>query len=330
VTETLLLTRSDVAAVLDLDTCMDAVEDGLRRHAAGASLPPRVLGLHGSEDGTFHVKAAGLKLERGVVAVKVNANFPSNPGLRGLPTIQGVVALFDGGDGRVLALLDSMEVTAIRTAAATGVAARLLARREASVAGICGCGRQGRVQLRALARVRPVRRALAWDKDRRQAERFAGEMTAELQIAVSAVASAAEAAREADMVVTCTTSREAFLDAAHVGPGAFVAAVGADNEHKQELSPDLMARSRVVADDLEQCAAIGDLHHAIAAGAMSRGDVHAELAAVVAGQRPGRTREDEVFVFDSTGVALWDVAAAAAAYEGARRAGRGVAIDLGR
>jgi ornithine cyclodeaminase/alanine dehydrogenase-like protein (mu-crystallin family) len=114
-----------------------------------------------------------------------------------------------------------------------------------------------------------------------------------------------------------------------VGPGSFVAAVGADNERKQELWPELMAASRVVADDLEQCASMGDLHHAIDAGLMSRADVHAELAAVVAGQRPGRCHDDEVFVFDSTGVALWDVAAAAAAYERARREARGTPIDLG-
>jgi ornithine cyclodeaminase/alanine dehydrogenase-like protein (mu-crystallin family) len=325
---TLVLTGGDVAAVLDLDGCIRAVAEGLRLHAEGRSLPPRVLGL-AAEGGGFHVKAAGLKAAQSTVAVKVNANFPENPRRRGLPTVQGVLALFDATDGRLLALLDSMEITALRTAAATAVAAQALARPRASSAAVCGCGRQGRVQLRALMRVRPVREAAAWDLDRARAAAFADEMGRELGIPVRVATTAAGAVAGADLVVTCTPSREPFLRRQDVRPGAFVAAVGADHEHKQELAADLLASARVVVDDVGQCAAMGELHHALDAGLMTVDDVHAELADVIAGRRPGRTRDDETFVFDSTGVALWDVSAAVEACHAASREGRGLRLDLG-
>jgi ornithine cyclodeaminase/alanine dehydrogenase-like protein (mu-crystallin family) len=119
------------------------------------------------------------------------------------------------------------------------------------------------------------------------------------------------------------------LSREHVKPGTFIAAVGADSEEKQELDPALMASSKIVVDLLDQCASIGDLHHALAKGLVTKDDVHAELGQVIAGMRPGRTSNDETIIFDSTGTALQDVAAAAMAYEKARSSGRGIVIDLG-
>ncbi|MGH7349157.1 MAG: ornithine cyclodeaminase family protein, partial [Candidatus Rokuibacteriota bacterium] len=173
---TLLLTRRDVAALLTLDECIAAVEEAFALQGAGRALGPGVLGLH-VPDGGFHVKAAGLRLSRLYVAVKLNANFPENGPRRGLPTIQGVVVLSDGETGRPLALMDSMEITVLRTGAATAVAARHLARADARVATIVGCGRQGRVQLAALTRVRSLERAHAVDADPAAARRFAEEMS---------------------------------------------------------------------------------------------------------------------------------------------------------
>jgi len=324
---TLLLTRGEVVELLTLDECIAAVEAGFRRQAEGGAVGPGVLGLP-VPDGGFHIKAAGLRLARFYVAAKINANFPDNMARRGLPTIQGVVVLSDGETGLPLALIDSMEITALRTGAATAVAARYLARPEAHVATIVGCGRQGRIQLAALARVRPLERVHAVDADPGLAARFAREMSAQLGLDVRPAASAAEAAPGSDIFVTCTPSRRPLLHRVDVTPGAFVAAVGADNEHKQELEPALMAAATIVVDSLEQCAAIGDLHHALASGAVSIGQVHAELSEVVAGRKPGRRSAEEITIFDSSGVAIEDVAAAAAVYEKAVAAGRGVTVDL--
>lgn len=324
---TLLFTRTDVRRLLDLDACIAAVEAAFRAHAAGATIPPGVLGSH-VEGGGFHVKTAGLLGASPRYAAKINANFPGNSARHGLPTIQGVAALYDASDGRLLALMDSGELTALRTAAATAVAARHLARPDSTTVAMLGCGMQGRFQLQALRRVLPLRRVLAWDLDPQASARFAAEMAAEA-LSVTAVASPQEAVRSADVLVTCTPARAPIVSRADVAPGTFVAGVGADSEDKSELAPDLLAGATVVTDVRAQCALIGDLHHAIAAGAMRLEDVHAELAEVVSGRRPGRTSADEVMVFDSTGTALEDVAAAAVVYQRGMEQAAGLVVRLG-
>jgi ornithine cyclodeaminase/alanine dehydrogenase-like protein (mu-crystallin family) len=328
VTETLLLARSDVERLLGWDDCIAAVESAFRLHAEGRSLAPGVLGVP-SRGGGFHVKAAGLDLGRLYFAAKTNANFSQNPSRRGLPAIQGVVVLCDGDDGRLLAVMDSIELTLRRTAAATAVAARWLARPDAAAVTVCGCGRQGRAHLRALSRVLPLRRAFVFDSDARAARACADELAGELGLEITPVADPAAGTRASDVCVTCTPSRTAFLMRDDVRPGTFVAAVGADSADKQELDPALLAVAVVVADVLEQCASIGELHHALEAGAVTRADVHGELADLVVGRRPGRRSRDEITVFDSTGTALEDVAAAAVVYERAVEAGLGRRLAFG-
>lgn len=321
--DTLLLSRDDVAALLNLDECIAAVEEAFRLDAEGKSLPPGVLGVR-AHGGGFHIKAAGLELSRTYFAAKVNANFSNNFERFGLPAIQGVIVFCDGESGEALALMDSIEVTTLRTGAATAVAAKHLARPDSRTATVCGCGNQGRVQLRALARVLPLERAYAYDADEGRARAFAGEMADELGIEVVAAAGVGEAVRQSDVCVTCTPSRSYFLRREDVAAGTFVAAVGADSEAKQELDPKLLAAGKIVVDVLGQCAAIGDLHHAIEAGVVTLEDVHAELGEVVTGRKPGRTSDEEITIFDSTGTALQDVAAAAIVYERAVRLNRGL------
>ena len=327
---TLLLTASDVAELLDPDRCYATVEDAFRGQADGRAGPTGILGYPSpSGGGGFHVKAAALALgRRGYFAAKVNANFPENRRRLGLPAIQGIVALFDSADGRPLALIDSIEITSLRTAAATAVAARRLAKPESRVATVCGCGKQGRAQLVALSRVLPIERAFAFDADAAAARALAEELSGPLGIEITPVAEAARAVLSSDVCVTATPARAAFLRRADLPPGIFVAAVGADSADKQELSPDVLAGATVVVDSISQCAEIGELHHALAAGFVERSDVHGELWEVVSGRKPGRRTADEVVVFDSTGIAVEDVAAAAAVYERALELGRGTACEL--
>jgi alanine dehydrogenase len=328
VTTTLILTRRDVQQLLGMDDCIAAVEAAFRLHAEGRSLSPGVLGVRAPEGG-FHIKAAGLPLDRLYFAAKTNANFPDNPRRHGLPAIQGVIVLCDADNGCPLAVMDSMEVTARRTAAATAVAAKWLARPGSSTVTVCGCGSQGREQLRALSRVLPLRRAFAFDLDQAKAQAFARDLSQELGLEVTPTGDHAAAVRNSDVCVTCTPSRAPFMMRDHVVPGTFVAAVGADSPDKQELDPRLMAEAVIVVDVLDQCASIGDLHHALEAGVLTREAVHAELADVVTGRKPGRRSDQEITVFDSTGTAIEDVAAAVLVYERALAAGLGLAVDLG-
>jgi ornithine cyclodeaminase/alanine dehydrogenase len=242
--------------------------------------------------------------------------------------IQGVVVLCDGENGYPLAMMDSIEITIQRTGAATGVAAKHLARSDSKTATICGCGNQGRISLRALTNVLPIEKVWAYDVDQVQAQRFANELAEELRINIEAVSDLQTAVRQSDVCITCTPSKQYFLEKDFVAPGTFIAAVGADNPEKQELEPALLSRSKIVVDLLEQCATIGELHHALDAGLMTRDGVFAELGEVIAGVKPGRTSSDEIIIFDSTGIALQDVVTAAAVYEKAVSKGAGTLINF--
>jgi alanine dehydrogenase len=325
--EILLLTSPDIQTLLNLDECIGVVEHAFRTHGEGRAVPPAVLSMH-TEGGGFHVKAGMLELDRPYFAAKVNGNFPENSSRFALPTIQGVIILCDAGNGTPLAVMDSRDITSLRTAAATAVAAKFLARQDSRTVTICGCGNQGRIQLKALSRVRRVETAFAYDTNGEGALRFSRDLTSDLRMTITPVSDLTAAVRQSDICVTCTTSRQPLLGSDDVSPGTFIAAVGADNPQKQELHPSLMAASKIVCDILEQCAVMGDLHHALEAGVVTRANVYAELGEVVAGKKPGRESQEEITIFDSTGMALQDVAAAAFLYEKAQRDGSGVRLNF--
>ncbi len=324
---TLLLTRREVAALLDIDECVKAIENAFKLYGEGKTAAPGILGVH-AHDGGFHIKAGLLAVGRHYFVAKANANFPQNMPRFGLPTIQGLIIVCDAENGYPLAVMDSIEITILRTGAATAVAAKYLARPDSHVATICGCGNQGRIQLLALDKVLPIERIFAYDQDPKRALKFADEMSSALRITAQVAPGLRKALGDSDVCVTCTTAKQYFIRREDVAPGTFIAAVGADNPEKQEIDPKLLASSKVVADILDQCVTIGDLHHAITAGLMTRENVHAELGEIVAGKKPGRTSQDEITIFDSTGMALQDAAAAAMVYERALQDGKGRIIDF--
>lgn len=312
-TETLLLTSRDVAELLSKEECIGAVEHAFRLHGEGKTLPPGILGIH-AKDGGFHIKTGLMDFERTYFAAKANANFPNNRKFD-LPTIQGVIIVCDGENGQLLALMDSIEITILRTGAATAVAAKYLSRQDSKVVTICGSGNQGRISLKMLSNIRPIEKAFVHDIDETRADQFVEELSAELQLQIEAVKDFSEATVQSDIVITCTPAKDFFLKREHIKAGTFIAAVGADNEDKQELEPELLKEGKLVTDITEQCATIGELHHAIEAKVLTRESVHAELGEVIAGTKEGRVSNEEIIIFDSTGMALQDVAASVVVYE---------------
>jgi ornithine cyclodeaminase/alanine dehydrogenase-like protein (mu-crystallin family) len=310
---TLLLNRREVADLLSIEECIVAVESAFRWHGEGKAIPPKVLGIH-TDAGGFHIKAGMLALSRHYFVAKLNANFPDNK-RNNLPTIQGIIVVSDASDGRLLAIMDSIEITIIRTGAATAVAAKYLAPVDVKTITICGCGNQGIISIKALMKVRSLERVFAFDIDEVQQRRFIREFARELEVIPIVPKELSTALRSSEIIVTCTPSRQPFIAVQDIMPGAFIAAVGADSEEKQELFPDLLASNKVVADLVEQSATIGELHHAIQEKKMTAAAIHAELGMIIAGKRPGRESEDEIIIFDSTGMALQDVAAASIVYE---------------
>lgn len=322
--DTILLTRSDVAELLTIEECIAGVETVFRSHAEGSTAPPHVMGVHVSNGG-FHTKA-GVS-DRYFVA-KTNANFPLNHKQFGLPTIQGIIIVFDAGNGKLLAVMDSIEITIIRTGAATAIAAKYLALPDAATATICGCGNQGKISVKALKAVRPLKRIYAYDTDEDQVRRFIHEFNSDIEIIPTAAKDLGAALKQSQICVTCTPSKQAFIQSHDIAPGTFIAAVGSDSEEKQELSVDLLGKSKIVVDLLEQSSKIGELHHALKQGQLNLSDVHAELGQVIAGKKRGRESPGEIIVFDSTGTALQDVAAASVIYEKAIANGIGQKLNF--
>ncbi len=304
--DALIITRRDIVQVMKPADFLSAAEQAFRALAMGQAFSPHPMHLP-VERGGFHAKGASIALDRSYVAVKVNGNFPGNPAELDLPTIQGAIVLCDGSNGVLLAILDSVEVTLRRTAAASALAAKLLAKPESKSLLICGCGEQGRAHADAIGAVLPIERYLLWDRDHDRAERLAAAL-ADAAKDASAIQDLASGTEYADVIACCTTSREPFLDAGMVAAGTFVAAVGADNPNKNEIAPRLMAAATIVTDSTAQCAEMGDLRHALEAGTMTASDVHAELGPLLVGAPPGRRSADEIIIFE---------------FNGDRRAGRG-------
>lgn len=311
---TLLLKQQDVASLLTIDECMGAVAKVFCLNAKGEQPPPKVLGLH-SEKGGLHIKAGISGYGRNYFVAKLNANFSDNPKLHSLPVIQGVLVVCDAVDGRLLALMDSIEITIIRTGAATGVAANYLSLPNATVATICGCGNQGRISLKALMKIRKLKKVFAYDIDKEQTNKFMLEFRNTVQIIPVERKDLSTALQQSQIIITCTPSKEPFVRLNDVLPGTFIAAVGADNESKSELFPELVVSSKLVTDMTEQCVSIGELHHALESKMMMPFEVHAELGEIIAQKKQGRESDEEIIIFDSTGTALQDVAAAAIVYE---------------
>lgn len=327
---TLLLTKSDIAALASLGDYAAAAETGFRAYAAGAVATPAPMEISGV-GGAFHAKGASMNAGgRPLAALKLNANYPANRARFGLPTIQGAILLCDAETGVILAILESSEITLRRTAAASAIAMKVLARHDAETLLICGCGVQGRAHAEALTSVRAFKRIQAFDKNADAARAFCVAMSAQLRAEVEPAADFGMAARDSDIVVLATPAQRPILQREHLRAGGFIAAIGADNASKNEVAPDAIAAGVVVTDVTDQCALIGDLRAAIAAGAMTREAVRAELGDCLSGARPGRLGEDETLIFDSTGAAFQDLAAAALIYDRARAAGAGSLADLRR
>lgn len=325
----LFLTEAELRRIVALDAdAIACVEGAFGALATRAVAMPPILRLDIPEhNGEVDVKTAYVPGVSGF-AIKVSPGFFENP-KRGLPSLNGMMMLLSAETGLVQALLlDNGYLTAVRTAAAGAVAAKHLARPDARIAAILGAGEQARLQLQALTLVRPIAEARVWARRADAAEAMAIEMSASLGMPVRAASSVDEAVDGADIVVTTTPATEPILHAQHVRPGMHVTAMGSDAEHKNELAPELVARADLYApDSLAQVRTLGELHHAIAAGAVPAERAFPILGAIVAGTAPGRTSDDAITIADLTGTGVQDTGIATLAHARALAAKAGTLLE---
>jgi ornithine cyclodeaminase/alanine dehydrogenase-like protein (mu-crystallin family) len=292
-----------VYAALDHADALEAVREAFVAHARGEWSMPSKVYVPAPPDGDFRAMPAS---GAGHAVLKWVTSFPGNPE-RGLPTVAGVVLLSDATTGELRALLDAGAVTALRTGAAAVLATETLAGNDGGPAAVVGCGVNGRaVALTFLARGRPV---LLWDARPEQAEQIAEELGKG-----AAVARNREEALSAEVVVTVTPGAEILFPSGALRPGQHVSLMGADGPGKAEIAVEELLRATVVCDEWEQASHNGDIARAAADGRLTRADV-AELGRVLLGEEEGRTEPDDVTVFDSTGLAVQDLAVALAVYE---------------
>jgi ornithine cyclodeaminase/alanine dehydrogenase-like protein (mu-crystallin family) len=283
------------------ERALEAVRDAFIAYARGEwSMPPKVY-VHAYPAGDFRAMPA---LGGGHALLKWVTSFPGNPAA-GLPTVMGLVLVSDASNGVLRAVLDAGAVTALRTGAAAVLAAETLGRSDAGSAAVIGAGVNGRAAARTfLARGRGV---ALWDVDAERARDVASELGAD-------VATSREEALGADVVVTVTPGREVLFVEGALAPGQHASLMGADGPGKQEIAVEELARVRVFSDEWEQASHGGDIAHAVEAGVLERGDV-TELGAVLAGAAEGRRSPEDATVFDSTGLAIQDLAIALVALE---------------
>jgi len=322
-----ILTEAELRAAVPLDlAAVDVVEQAFAALAAGGVVMPPVLSMdlpavHGEVD----VKTAWIPGFEGF-AIKVSPGFFDNPKL-GLASLNGLMILFDAKTGLVRAVfLDNGYLTDLRTAAAGAVAARHLAPDSVETAGVIGTGVQARLQMRAALLVRPFRRALVWGRDRGKARACAADLAHALGVEAEAVDAPDRLVAESQLVVTTTPARQPVLRAEWLHPGLHVTAMGSDQAGKNEVEPAALAAADLyVADRVSQCAALGELRAARAAGLMAADPP--ELGQVVRGMVAGRAAREQVTICDLTGTGAQDTAIATHALAVALSAGAGRVID---
>jgi ectoine utilization protein EutC len=330
--EVLVLREGEIRALLDPGACIQAMERAFAAYATGKAQLPPVINLEVPEHGgEVHIKTGHL-CGTPYYAVKIASGFYDNAVL-GLPSSSGMVLVFDSRTGAPAAfLLDNGFITDLRTAAAGALAAKYLAPKQVETVGVIGAGAQARYQMKLLSLVRPFREARVWGRNREKAEACIEDVRRTdiaRQPAFAVAESVQQAVREADVVITVTASREPLVRAEWLATGATVIAVGSDGPEKQELHVGVLARAdRIVADSLPQCLRLGEIHHAVEQGAITREKVGAELGEIAAGLKAGRTSDEELIVCDLTGVGVQDVAAASLVMEAALAAGAGEKLPL--
>lgn len=319
----LLVPEGIVPQLISAEDAIASVEQTFIAFDRGDALPyPVVRESLGYRRAVFGVKS-GFDRSAGVLGLKAGGYWPENAA-SGLTNHQSTVLLFDPETGKPLALVGGNYLTGVRTGAASAIATKHLARRDARVLGLIGAGVQSGHQVRAALAVRPLTAVVAWDPSAANLEAL-GQVVRSLGIDYRAAASAEEAVRAADILTTVTPSTSAIVMTDWVRPGTHVNAMGADTVGKQELAADLVAACRVIVDDSAQAITIGECQHAFAQGRLPR-DALTTLGSVASGRCPGRRDETEITLFDGTGIALQDLAPAAAAVRRARERGLGIEV----
>ena len=314
----LILSRHEIEELLSMGDVLKAVEHAFKLKAEGKIIMPPKLYLNLPEyQGDFRAMPAYIEGSAGLKWVSV---YPDNHRYN-LPSVMATIILCDPKTGCPLAIMDGTYITAMRTGAAGGVAVKYLARKGSSVIGMVGSGRQAETQLLAISEVLPkIDEVKVFDKQKDVSSRYVQEMGSKLNINIRLAETIGEAA-EADIVVTTTPSRKPVVKKEHIRPGTHINAIGADAKGKQELEVDLLMAAKVIPDDIEQASHSGEINVPLSKGLIEIDNIHGTLGEIIANMAKGRESDEDITIFDSTGLAILDIICAKLTYEKAKERG---------
>ncbi len=324
--EMLWLNQSEVRKLLAMRDALAAVEEAFRQHGLKqVQMPVKIYLDFKRHSGDLRCMPAYLE-ELDIAGVKIVNVHPNNP-KKGLPSVMAVVLLNDPRTGAPLAAMDGTYLTDMRTGAAGGIAAKYLARRNSKVLGIVGSGRQARTQLLATSEIFNLEQVKVASRSIKDCEKFKREMEKFVDCEIT-IAGTVQEVCDCDILATTTPVREPIVKSEWILEGTHINAIGADAPGKEELEPSLLKRAKVVVDDSAQAVHSGEVNVPIAKGLLSESEIYAELGEIIAGKKAGRESESEITIFDSTGLAIQDVATASMVYRRAKRRKIGRKVKL--
>lgn len=322
----LWLEQEEVKSVVKMQATIEVVEKAFKEHGLGkVQMPPKSYLYYPSYNGDLRTMPAYLE-EEDITGVKIVNVHPENPE-KGFPTVMALIVLISPKTGAPVAVLDGTYLTDIRTGAAGGLAAKYLARKDSKIIGIVGAGRQARTQLAALCYFFEPELVRITSRRKQSVAQFKEDMKTSIACEIR-WEEEVEKVCDCDILVTTTPVRKPLIKAEWIREGTHINAIGADAVGKEELDPELLLTSKIIVDDMVQALHSGEVNVPLAKDYISENDIYCQLGEIIAGLKPGRTRNEEITIFDSTGLAIQDVASAQLAYKKALEKGLGKTVKM--
>ncbi|WP_258874118.1 ornithine cyclodeaminase family protein [Cupriavidus taiwanensis] len=316
--KTLLLDKEQVSSLICMREVIGTVEEAYRAFNSNQVVQPGYIGIHLSPPrGEIDFKLGYCSANEMISMKASSGGFLDNPESHGVPSGMGTVLLFDAQSCALICVMDGSLITGLRTGASGAVSVKALARKDARKITSIGTGNQARMQIRAIKEIMKIQMIHAWDSNADTLARYKADIESEFGIPVVMARSKKEAVEQADILVTTPRGKGPLVEADWVKPGTHIVAIGTDQQGKQELDPEIFRNAKIVNDSIDQCTEKGETWHPLNRNIISKHDIHGEIGELLLGIKPGRENEDEITIFDSTGMAIQDNTTATKIYRNA-------------
>ncbi|SOY46070.1 Ornithine cyclodeaminase 2 [Cupriavidus taiwanensis] len=315
---TLLLNKEQVSSLICMREVIGTVEEAYRAFNSNQVVQPGYIGIHlPPPRGEIDFKLGYCNANEMISMKASSGGFVDNPESHGVPSGMGTILLFDAQSCALICVMDGSLITGLRTGASGAVSVKALARKDAGKITSIGTGNQARMQIRAIKEIMKIEMIHAWDSNADTLARYKADIESEFGIPVVMASSKKEAVEQADILVTTTRGKGPLVEADWVKPGTHIVAIGTDQQGKQELDPEIFRNAKIVNDSIDQCTEKGETWHPLNRNIISKHDIHGEIGELLLGIKPGRENEDEITIFDSTGMAIQDNTTATKIYRNA-------------